>query len=96
VELVIIRDGKDILLKTLSIPYSYKYWNDTKNYEVDFTLDLYTEYLALKKGDAVALRTADGSARLVIDNFKIVVSDVAGDGSLEIPDWENDGDGLEI
>lgn len=96
VELVIIRDGKDILLKTLSIPYSYKYWNDTSNYEVDFTLDLYTEYLALKKGDAVALRTADGSARLVIDNFKIVVSDVAGDGSLEIPDWGDDGDGLEI
>ena len=58
--------------------------------------------MVLKKGDAVLL-VVDGiggtGIAYTIDNFKIVVdpdSPLNGNGSLEIPDWGSDNDGLEF
>jgi hypothetical protein len=77
---------------------SYSSRTDASNYKVEYKYTKKSFPLSLKSGDAVLIGTGNENTEnlIAIDNFKIVVSDVAGDGSLEIPDWENDGDGLEI
>lgn len=72
------------------------------DYQLDFSPVRYEVPLTLMKGDAVLL-VVDGIGGTgivyTVDNFKIVVdpdSPLNGNGSLEIPDWGSDNDGLEI
>lgn len=96
----IVRDGQVITVKELSMKTKFKQTSPTANdYELDFSMDTYTVPMNLMKGDAVMIVVgAIGKCNMLItvDNFKITVSDVSGNGSLEIPDWGNDGDGLEM
>lgn len=96
----IVRDGQVITVKELSMKTKFKQTSPTANdYELDFSMDTYTVPMNLMKGDAVMIVVgAIGTCNMLItvDNFKITVSDVSGNGSLEIPDWGNDGDGLEM
>ena len=75
---------------------SYSSRTDASNYKVEYKYTKKSFPLSLKSGDAVLIGTGnEGIENLIaIDNFKIAVHE--GSGSLEIPDWENDGDGLEI
>lgn len=71
-------------------------WTDSSNYEVKTEWTTKSFPLSLKSGDAVLIGTGNESIEnfIAFDNFKIAVHE--GAGSLEIPDWDNDGDGLEI
>ena len=77
---------------------SYASRTDASNYEVEYKYTVKSFPLNLKSGDAVLIGTGNEGIEnyIAIDNFKIAVSDVSGNGSLEIPDWGNDDEGLEI
>ena len=77
---------------------SYASWTDASNYEIEYKYTKKSFPLTLKVGDAVIIGTNNETLEnyIAIDNFKITVSDAAGSGSLEIPDWGNDDDSLEI
>ena len=96
----IVRGGELITVKELNMKTKFKQTSPTADdYELDFSMDTYTVPVYLTKGDAVIITVgAIGTCNMLItvDNFKITVSDVSGNGSLEIPDWCNDGDGLEM
>ena len=77
---------------------SYASWTDASNYEIEYKYTKKSFPLTLKVGDAVIIGTNNETLEnyIAIDNFKITVSDAAGSGSIEIPDWGNDDDSLEI
>jgi len=71
-------------------------WTDGNNYKVDYEWTTKSFPLSLKSGDAVLIGTNNETVQnyIAFDNFKIAVHE--GSGSLEIPDWGNDDEGLEI
>ena len=75
---------------------SYSSRTDASNYKVEYKYTKKSFPLGLKSGDAVLIGTGNEGIEnfIAIDNFKIAVHE--GSGSLEIPDWGDDGDGLEI
>jgi hypothetical protein len=75
---------------------SYSSRTDASNYKVEYKYTKKSFPLALKSGDAVLIGTGnEGIENLIaIDNFMITLHE--GSGSLEIPDWGDDGEGLEI
>ena len=77
---------------------SYNFYTNAKNYEVGYDWTTKSFPLNLKSGDAVLIGTGNENTNnyIAFDNFKIVVSDVAGSGNLEIPDWGDDNDSLEF
>lgn len=99
----VYRDGALNTVKSITLNSKFKQATPTKDdYQLDFSTDSYQVSLLLQKGDAVLLVVEGiGTCNLMItvDNFKIVVdpdSPLNGNGSLEIPDWGSDNDGLEF
>ena len=99
----VYRDGALNTVKSITLNSMFKQATPTKDdYQLDFSTDSYQVPLLLQKGDAVLLVVEGiGTCNLMItvDNFKIVVdpdSPLNGNGSLEIPDWGSDNDGLEF
>lgn len=95
----IYRDGAlSEPIHSYTVTASYNFYTDAKNYEVGYDWTTKSFPLNLKSGDAVLIGTGneDTNNHIAFDNFKIVVSDVAGSGNLEIPDWSDDNDGLEF
>lgn len=94
----IYRDGKlSAPLYSYTVTGSYAYWTNGENYETKNEWTTKSFLLYLKSGDAVLVGTGNETITyfIAIDNFKITVCP-EGSGSLEIPDWEDDGDGLWI
>ena len=100
IKIYIYRDGvlSDPLYTYTVTTDSYASRTDASNYEVEYKYTVKSFPLNLKSGDAVLIGTGNEGIEnyIAIDNFKIAVSDVTGNGSLEIPDWGNDDEGLEI
>lgn len=94
----IYRDGKlSAPLYSYIVTGSYAYWTDVENYETKNEWTTKSFPLSLKSGDAVLIGTGNETITyfIAIDNFKITLAP-EGSGSLEIPDWGSDNDGLEI
>ena len=100
IKIYIYRDGvlSDPLYTYTVTTDSYASRTDASNYEVEYKYTVKSFPLNLKSGDAVLIGTGNEGIEnyIAIDNFRIAVSDVTGNGSLEIPDWGNDDEGLEI
>lgn len=95
----IYRDGAlSEPIHSYTVTASYNFYTDAQNYEVGYDWTTKSFPLNLKSGDAVLIGTGKEETNnyIAFDNFKIVVSDVAGSGNLEIPDWGDDNDGLEF
>ena len=99
VKIYIYRDGELLApVYTYTVKTdSYDHWTDSNNYKVDYKYTTKSFTLDLKAGDAVLIGTGNEELNnnIVIDNFKITVCP-EGSGSLEIPEWGSDNDGLEI
>jgi hypothetical protein len=94
----IYRDGKlSSPLYSYTVTGSYADWTDGQNYATKNEWTTKSFSLSLKSGDAVLIGTGNETITyfIAIDNFKIVACP-EGSGSLEIPEWGSDNDGLEI
>lgn len=94
----IYRDGKlSDPLYSYTVTGSYVNWTNGENYETKNEWTTKSFPLNLKSGDAVLIGTGNETITyfIAIDNFKITACP-EGSGSLEIPEWGSDNDGLEI
>lgn len=98
IKIWIYRDGAlSAPIYSYKVSGSYEYWTDKDNYEVKTEWTTKSFPLQLKSGDAVIIGAGNETIDnfLVFDNFKITLGPDA-EGTLVIPDWGSDNDGLEF